>query len=253
MQDKVICDNISKTFIQKGTMSVPVIRDVSLTVRQNEFLVVLGPGQCGKSTLLRIIAGLEQPDKGVVSLDGEAVKEPGANCCMVFQKYMLFAWKTVLSNVELGLQLQQELSAADRKEKAMYYIQMVGLDGFENHYPHQISGGMKQRTGIARAYATNPEIMLLDEPFGQLDAQTRMFMQYETIRMWEQEQKTIIFVTNNIDEAIFLADRIVLMKGKLPGTVKQEYAIPLKRPREHTNISFLNLREEIIKDTELFL
>lgn len=252
MHDKVVCANTSKTFIQKGSMSVPVIRDVSLSVRENEFLVVLGPGQCGKSTLLRIIAGLESLDSGSISLDGRSVTGPGPDRGMVFQKYMLFAWKTVLGNVELGLQLQG-MPAPERREKAMSYIRLVGLEGFENHYPHQISGGMKQRAGIARAYAANPEIMLLDEPFGQLDAQTRMFMQHETVRIWEQDRRTIIFVTNNIDEALFLADRILLMEGKLPGTVKKEYPVLLKRPREHTDIKFLKLREEIFQDTELCL
>lgn len=212
---KIHCEDISKTFIQKGNQEVPVIKDITLDVYENEFLVVLGPGQSGKSTLLKIIAGLEIPDKGYVTLDGEPITGPGPDRGIVFQSYMLFAWKTVRDNVELGLKLRK-VPAAERHNIANHYIKMVGLEGFENHYPHQLSGGMKQRVGIARAYANSPKVMLLDEPFGQLDAQTRMYMQVETARIWEQDKRTVLFVTNNIDEALFLGDRIVLMEGKLP-------------------------------------
>ncbi|AMD88898.1 ABC transporter ATP-binding protein [Desulfovibrio fairfieldensis] len=249
---KIHCEDISKTFIQKGNQEVPVIKDITLDVYENEFLVVLGPGQSGKSTLLKIIAGLEIPDKGYVTLDGEPITGPGPDRGIVFQSYMLFAWKTVRDNVELGLKLRN-VPAAERHNIANHYIKMVGLEGFENHYPHQLSGGMKQRVGIARAYANSPKVMLLDEPFGQLDAQTRMYMQVETARIWEQDKRTVLFVTNNIDEALFLGDRIVLMEGKLPGTIKTEYTINLPRPREHTSMELLELREEIIANTELIL
>lgn len=246
------CEGVSKTFIQKGNQEVPVIRDVALDVYENEFLVILGPGQCGKSTLLRIIAGLEIPDSGYVTLDGQPVVGPGPDRGLVFQSYMLFAWKTVRDNVELGLKLRN-IPASERRDIGQHYINMVGLQGFEKHYPHQLSGGMKQRVGIARAYANSPAVMLLDEPFGQLDAQTRMFMQQETVRIWEQEKRTVIFVTNNIDEALFLGDRIVLMEGKLPGSVKTEYIINLPRPREHTSMELLQLRALITDNTELVL
>jgi NitT/TauT family transport system ATP-binding protein/sulfonate transport system ATP-binding protein len=249
---KIRCENISKTFIQKGHMEVPVIRDVSLDVRENEFLVVLGPGQCGKSTLLRIIAGLETPDTGSVTLDESPVTGPGPDRGMVFQSYMLFAWKTVLSNVELGPKLRG-VPKDQRREIARKYLELVGLSSFEKHYPHQLSGGMKQRVGIARAYANDPKIMLLDEPFGQLDAQTRMFMQVETARIWDQEKRTVIFVTNNIDEALYLGDRIVLMRGKLPGVIHHEYLVDLPRPRDHTNMDLLRMRAKIIDETELVL
>ncbi|MDR1856727.1 MAG: ABC transporter ATP-binding protein [Desulfovibrio sp.] len=249
---KIHCEDVSKTFIQKGHIGVPVIRDISLDVEENEFLVVLGPGQCGKSTLLRIIAGLETPDTGYVTLDGQPIVGPGPDRGLVFQGYMLFAWETVMGNVEMGLKLRG-VPKHERREVAQHYIDLVGLTGFEKHYPHQLSGGMKQRVGIARAYANSPKVMLLDEPFGQLDAQTRMFMQKETARIWEHEKRTVVFVTNNIDEALFLADRIILMEGKLPGRIKREYVIGLPRPRDHAHKDILELRAMITAQTELVL
>lgn len=249
---KIVCEKISKTFIQKGTQRVHVLQDVSVSVKENEFVVILGPGQSGKSTLLRIIAGLETPTEGKVLLDGREVTGPGPDRGLVFQSYMLFPWKTVMGNVELGLKLTG-MDKKQRQETAGHYIRLVGLQGFEKHYPHQLSGGMKQRVGIARAYANNPSVMLLDEPFGQLDAQTRYFMEKETVRIWEAEKRTVLFVTNNIDEAIYLGDRIISLKGKLPGTMHEEYVVDLPRPREHTEMKFLELRYEITEASELTL
>ena len=249
---KIACSHVTKTFIQKGRQEVPVLDDVSVEVHENEFLVVLGPGQCGKSTLLRIIAGLETPTSGHVTLNGREVDGPGADRGLVFQGYMLFPWKTVLGNVEMGLKLRG-LPKAERRDTAMHYIRLVGLQKFEDHYPHELSGGMKQRVGIARVYANNPEVMLLDEPFGQLDAQTRIFMEQETVRIWDAERRTVIFVTNNIDEAIFLGDRIVTMEGKLPGRVQTSYTVELPRPRDFTDMAFLKLRQEIIDTSVLIL
>ncbi|MHC1729567.1 MAG: ABC transporter ATP-binding protein [Syntrophobacteraceae bacterium] len=250
--DKIVCVNISKTFIQKGTQQVHVLEDISVSVKQNEFLVILGPGQSGKSTLLRIIAGLETPSTGNVYLDGKEVEGPGADRGLVFQSYMLFPWKTVMGNVELGPKLRG-IAKKERREIANHYIDLVGLKGFENHYPHQLSGGMKQRVGIARAYSNSPEVMLLDEPFGQLDAQTRYFMEKETARIWETEKRTVLFVTNNIEEAIYLGDRIISLKGKLPGRMHETYDVNLPRPREHTEMKFLELRHEITESSELTL
>jgi ABC-type nitrate/sulfonate/bicarbonate transport system ATPase subunit len=165
---------------------------------------------------------------------------------------MLFPWKTVLGNVEMGPRLRG-VAAAERKAVALRYIELVGLTGFENHYPHQLSGGMKQRVGIARVYANSPEVMLLDEPFGQLDAQTRIFMEQETARIWHAEKRTVLFVTNNIDEALYLGDRIVAMEGKLPGRVRTVYDVTLPRPRDFTDMEFLRLRQEIIDASQLTL
>ena len=251
-EHKIVCSNISKVFIQKGSQQIHVLDDVSLSVRENEFVVVLGPGQCGKSTLLRIIAGLETPTEGDITLDGKHVEGPGPDRGLVFQSYMLFAWRTVMGNVEMGPKLRG-VGKKERREIAQHYIKMVGLDGFERHYPHQLSGGMKQRAGIARAYANNPEVMLLDEPFGQLDAQTRLFMEKETERIWQQEKRTVIFVTNNIDEAIFLGDRIITLKGKLPGRMDRIYSVDLPRPRDPMDLKFLELRQEITDASELVL
>jgi NitT/TauT family transport system ATP-binding protein/sulfonate transport system ATP-binding protein len=252
MTPKIECRNITKVFIQKGKQRVHVLEGIGLDVRDKEFLVILGPGQSGKSTLLRIIAGLETPSEGSVKLDGEEVVGPGPDRGLVFQSYMLFGWKTVMGNVELGPQLNG-VAKEERRRIAQRYIDLVGLNGFEKHYPHQLSGGMKQRVGIARAYANNPKVMLLDEPFGQLDAQTRYFMEKETVRIWETEKRTVLFVTNNIDEAIYLGDRIVTLKGKLPGRMHEVYDVPLPRPREHTDMKFLELRQEITEASELVL
>jgi len=249
---KISCQNISKTFIQKGTQKVHVLDGISLDVKENEFVVILGPGQCGKSTLLRIMAGLETATTGSVVINGKAVDGPGQDRGLVFQSYMLFAWKTVMGNVEMGPKLRG-VGKEERRKVAQHYIDMVGLQGFENKYPHQLSGGMKQRAGIARAYANLPEVMLLDEPFGQLDAQTRIYMEQETIRIWDQEKRTIIFVTNNIDEALFLGDRIICMEGKLPGRIREVYDVNLPRPRKFTDPEFLKLRHEITEASELTL
>lgn len=251
-QAKISCGHIRKTFIQKGTQQVHVLEDISLEVYDNEFVVILGPGQSGKSTLLRIIAGLETPSEGHVALDGKEVTGPGPDRGLVFQSYMLFAWRTVIGNVEMGPKLRG-VSAKERRKIAQHYINLVGLKGFEKHYPHQLSGGMKQRVGIARAYANNPKVMLLDEPFGQLDAQTRLFMEMETERIWQTEKRTVLFVTNNIDEAIFLGDRIVTMTGKLPGRMGPVYDVNLERPREPTDMRFLKMRQEITAASKLIL
>jgi NitT/TauT family transport system ATP-binding protein/sulfonate transport system ATP-binding protein len=171
---------------------------------------------------------------------------------MVFQTYSLFPWRTVLGNVEAGLRFKG-VAKRKRRETAMRCIDLVGLNGFEKSFPHQLSGGMRQRVGIARAYANTPQVLLLDEPFGQLDAQTRILMEIEVQRIWQQEKRTVLFVTNNIDEAIYLGDRIVTLDGKLPGRLSGEYEVDLPRPREHTDIEFLSLLRKITEATQLIL
>jgi len=250
---KIECRGVSKIFKQRGgKVQIPVLDRISLGVLENEFLVIVGPGQCGKTTLLRIIAGFETPTTGNVLLDGKEISGPGPDRGMVFQKYTLFPWRTVMGNVEMGLKLRG-MAKNERREIASHYINLVGLQGFEKAYPHQLSGGMKQRVGIARAYANDPKVLLLDEPFGQLDAQTRYLMEQETARIWSAEKKTVIFVTNSIDEAVYLADRIVTLEGKLPGRMKSSYDVDLPRPREHIDKKFLELRHMITEETELLL
>ena len=249
---KIRCENICKTFIQKNTQKVHVLENINLDVNENEFLVLLGPGQSGKSTLLRILAGLETPSSGKVLLNGKIPHGPGPDRAMVFQTYSLFPWRTVRGNVEMGPKFKGT-PKKERREIADHYIKLVGLDGFQDSYPHQLSGGMKQRVGIARAYVNRPEVLLLDEPFGQLDAQTRYLMEQEIVRIWQQEKRTVLFVTNNIDEAIYVGDRIVSLKGKLPGMLDLVYDVDLPRPREHSDLKFLELRRRITDATELTL
>lgn len=220
-----------------------VIQDISLEVENNEFVVLFGPGQCGKTTLINLIAGLDTCDSGVVTVHGQQVTEPGPQRGVVFQSIALFPWLTVMENVAYGQKV-----AGVRKEKrqkaAQKYIDLVGLQGFEQAFPIELSGGMKQRVGIARAYCIEPEVMLMDEPFGALDAQTRYLMQEELERIWQSEKRTIIFVTNNIEEALYLADRIIVLSD-CPCRILKEYKITLPRPRNYTSADFLRLRKEI--------
>ena len=220
-----------------------VVGSVDLTVRKNEFVVLFGPGQCGKTTLLKVLSGLEPPSEGSVVVNDKAVTQPGPDRGFVFQSISLYPWLTVMGNVEYGPKMLG-VPKAERRKRAKYYIDLVGLDGFEDAYPNQLSGGMQQRVGIARAYCNEPDVMFMDEPFGALDAQTRYLMQEELIRIWEKEKRTVVFVTNNIEEALYLADRIVLLTN-CPTTIKKEYSIDIPRPREYTDPQFLALREEI--------
>lgn len=241
------CKGISKEYGDKK-----VLTTMDFSAKENEFVVILGPGQSGKSTLMRLIAGFEAPTTGHVYVNGEEVTGPGEHVGYVFQRYTLFAWKTVMGNVEMGPKLAK-VDKATRRELAQKYIDLVGLTGFENSYPHQLSGGMKQRVGIARAYVNKPSLLILDEPFGQLDAQTRTLMEIEIERIWQQEKRTILFVTSNIDEAVYLADRVIVLDGKLPSHLASEYVIDLPRPRDLTSLEFLKLRQEITDAMSLVL
>jgi len=205
---------------------------VTLRVEDNDFITILGPSGCGKSTLLRIVAGLDHPTEGEASLDGARVTGPGADRGMVFQSYTLFPWLTVRENICFGLR-ERGVDAKRQEEIARYWIGKVGLAGFEHHFPKMLSGGMQQRTAIARALANDPKILLLDEPFGALDNQTRSLMQELLLGLWEAERKTILFVTHDIEEAIFMANRVVVMSAR-PGRIKADVAVRLPHPRHYT-------------------
>lgn len=248
LETKLKVSNISKTFFNKKDYFT-AIEDVSFDVRDGEFLVILGPGRCGKTVLLNIIAGLVEKTSGSVVYDGKEINGVDPEMGMVFQKTALMPFKTVMENVELGLKFSG-MDKKKRREICQKYIDLVGLQGFENSYPNALSGGMKQRVGIARAYANNPKLLIMDEPFGALDAQTRYSMQNEVLRIWEQEKRTVIYVTNNIEEAIYLGTRIVLL-SKCPASVKAEYTIDLPRPRDMVSDEFMNLRTKISENTDL--
>jgi ABC-type nitrate/sulfonate/bicarbonate transport system ATPase subunit len=205
------------------------VDNLSLDVYDREFLSIVGPSGCGKSTLLRVVAGLIEPTSGEVLLDGRRVTRPGADRGMVFQSYTLFPWLTVKGNVEFGPRLKG-LPGKERARLAQEYLEMVGLKGFENSYPKELSGGMMQRVAIARALANDPEVLLMDEPFGALDAQTRTIMQELLVNLWQRTPKTIIFVTHDIDEALFISDRVYIMTAR-PGRIKQVLNVELPRPR----------------------
>ena len=248
LETKLKVSNISKTFFNKKDYFT-AIEDVSFDVRDGEFLVILGPGRCGKTVLLNIIAGLVEKTSGSVIYDGKEINGVDPEMGMVFQKTALMPFKTVMENVELGLKFSG-MDKKKRREICQKYIDLVGLQGFENSYPNALSGGMKQRVGIARAYASESDILLLDEPFGALDAQTRYQMEDEIIKIWEKNKKTIIFVTNNVEEALYLGDRILLLSSR-PAEIKKEYVVDLPRPRSYTDKAFLEYRNEIVDNTDL--
>lgn len=240
---KVIeCKNVSKTFYSMAGDNL-VVDGLNFDVYENEFVVLFGPGQCGKSTILNLITGLEQPTEGEIIVSGEKVTGPSPKRGMVYQTTNLFMWYTVMQNVEFGPKMQG-VPRKERRERAQKYIDLVGLKGFENHYPVKLSGGMQQRVGIARAYVNEPELICMDEPFGHLDAQTRYLMEEEVERISNSDRRTVLFVTNNAEEAIYLADRIILLHS-CPTSVHKEYTVDFPRPRDYTSPEFLELREEI--------
>lgn len=221
------------------------VNDVNLEVNEGEFVCLLGPSGCGKTTVLRLAAGLDTPSSGEIFLDDYKITGANRECGFVFQEYALFPWRTVRGNIEFGPEVRG-MQKEEVKQLSQHYIDLVGLTGFENHYPHELSGGMKQRVGIARAYANNPKLLLMDEPFGALDAQTRNIMQGELLRIWEKEHISALFVTHSVDEAVYLADRVVVMSAR-PGTVKEIFGINLPRPRVRTGPEANELRNSILK------
>ena len=245
IDEKIQVQNVSKTF-ELGGERFDALGDVSLTVRENEFITVVGPSGCGKSTLMNILAGLEEPTSGTALVDGIEVDGPSPERGVIFQQYALFPWLTVRQNVEFGLKTAK-VPAAERRQRAQHFIDMVDLSDFADSLPKTLSGGMKQRCAIARAYAMNPSILLMDEPFGALDALTRVRMQEHLLQTWEQEKRTIVFITHDVDEAAFLANRVVVMAAR-PGRIDRIIDVDLPYPRtEQVRLSpeFTAVRNEI--------
>ena len=234
------------TFKRDGR-DMSVLEDIRLEVGEGEFVCLLGPSGCGKSTLLNTMAGFLSPTSGKITIDGEVVSGPDPRRIFVFQERGVFPWLTVEGNIGFGL---FRLSRAEREERIARYIKMVGLQGFERAYPTELSGGMKQRLEVARALAVNPDMLFLDEPFGALDSITRLIMRGELLRIWEAERKTIIFVTHDIDEAVQLADRVVVMSAR-PGTIQQIVKIDISHPRDISSPRYLELRDGIFKQIGL--
>ncbi|WP_431281564.1 ABC transporter ATP-binding protein [Humitalea sp. 24SJ18S-53] len=234
MSDKVLSiAGVTRTFpAQGGGTPTLALQPTDLTITPGEFVAILGPSGCGKSTLLRIVAGLDRPTAGQVTLDGVPVTGPGPDRGMVFQSYTLFPWLTVEQNIRFGLR-ERDVPEAEQAEIAGRLIARTGLRGFERHWPKQLSGGMQQRTALARALANDPEMLLLDEPFGALDHQTRELMQELLLEIWQGDRKTVLFVTHDIDEAVFLATRVLVMSAR-PGRVKAVVDVPLPYPRDWT-------------------
>jgi NitT/TauT family transport system ATP-binding protein len=225
---RVVVDGVSKTYLDRAGQPVPALDGIDITVNSEEFVAVLGPSGCGKSTLLNLIAGLLTPSAGTIWLDGDLAAGRVATA-MVFQEFALFPWRTVQANVEFGLE-ELGVPAPERGRRARAFITLTGLDGFAAKYPHQLSGGMRQRVGIARALAVEPAVLLMDEPFSALDAQTRQLMQEELLGIWERTRQSIVYVTHNIHEAVYMADRVVVLSRR-PGRVLAEVKIELERPR----------------------
>jgi len=244
------CINIqglSKVFT-RDRLAIRALEGFDLEVLDGEFVCLLGPSGCGKTTVLRIIAGLELKSGGVVQVHGREICDAGSDRGMVFQEFALFPWRTVKSNIEFGLEIKS-LAPERRGEISKRLIELVGLQGFESAHPNELSGGMKQRVGIARALANDPEVLLMDEPFGSLDAQTRNMMQKELLRIWSATGKTILFVTHSVDEAVFLADRIVVMTAR-PGRVREVIGVDVPRPRERTSREFIAVRGKVLSELD---
>lgn len=240
---------VSRVFETAKGQRTQALQPVDFEVRDNDFVTILGPSGCGKSTLLRIVAGLDHATSGRVLLDGVPVEGPGADRGMVFQSYTLFPWLTIEQNIRFGLR-ERGMPEAQQKERAAYFIAKVGLRGFEQHFPKQLSGGMQQRTAIARALANDPKILLMDEPFGALDNQTRVLMQELLLGIWEAERKTVLFVTHDIDEAIFMANRVAVFSAR-PGRIKTELAVDLPHPRHYTiktSPEFMDLKARLTEE-----
>jgi NitT/TauT family transport system ATP-binding protein len=242
---KLRAENIKKYFYTHEGVTVRAIEDVTLDIREGEFVALLGPSGCGKSTFLYMVAGFEEPTAGKLMLDGEPIKGPSPNRGIVFQEYVLFPWRTVRKNIEFGLEIQRT-DKKERAERCDELIGLVGLKGFEEAYPHTLSGGMQQRVAIARALAYDPDLLLMDEPFGALDAQTRLRLIRDLVRIHEATHKTTMFVTHSVEEAIGLADRIFLFAAR-PSYIKEVAEVKIPKPREITSDDFIDLQRTLLK------
>ena len=228
---KLSIEHLSKRYwFEREDREVLAVSDVSLAVEDGEFLAIVGPSGCGKTTLLNIVAGLLPYEDGTVSIDGKRIDGPGVDRAVVFQHSALLPWRTIAGNVRYGMEMQRRFDEATMRQRADHFVKMVGLSGFERHYPNELSGGMQQRVNLARALAADPKVLLMDEPFAALDAQTREFMQAELLKIWSQDRKTVLFITHQINEAVYLADRVAVMSAR-PGRLKGVFKVPFGRPR----------------------
>lgn len=237
MEPKIKIEDITKSY-GEGEKRVQVLDGIDFTVDDREFVVILGPSGCGKTTLLKMMDGLISPTSGEITIDGNPITGPRPELALVFQNFGLFPWRTVRRNITLGLEIQGVPKDAQQR-RANELIELIGLEGFEESYPSELSGGMQQRVGLARALAVNPEVLLMDEPFGALDAQTKDQMQTELLRLWEDERKTVVFITHDISEAVYLADRILVMSSK-PSTMVHEVDVDFERPRWNRRLEIEN-------------
>jgi NitT/TauT family transport system ATP-binding protein/sulfonate transport system ATP-binding protein len=249
MQPIISVNNITKTFNAGGRLgSLTVLQNMNVDIQENEFVCIVGPSGCGKSTLLRLIAGLESPTDGNILYRGENLTKPRKEIGMVFQNYSLMPWLNVEDNIAMGLNFKR-VSKSEKKKNVDEFLKIIGLENFRKSYPHELSGGMQQRVAIARTLANSPDVVLMDEPFGALDAYTRILLQKELLRIWEYDKKTIIFVTHSVDEAIYLADRIILMSGR-KGAVSREVLVDMPRIRDRADSRYAKLTQELLEDLE---
>jgi NitT/TauT family transport system ATP-binding protein len=235
---KLEIEHLTKRYwLERYEHGVLALDDISLSVTDGEFLAIVGPSGCGKTTLMNIAAGLLPYDEGSVRIDGKKVQGPGIDRAVVFQHASLLPWRTILGNIRYGMEMQKRFDEATMAERGDYFLKLVGLAGFGKHYPAELSGGMQQRANLARALAADPVVLLMDEPFAALDAQTREFMQAELLKIWAQARKTVVFITHQINEAVYLADRVAVLSAR-PGRLKRVFRVPFERPRS------LNLKRD---------
>ena len=242
--------NINKSFISKKNDQLSVLKDINLNIDDGELVCLLGPSGCGKTTLLRLIAGLDQPTSGEIIANGEKVVEPSGDRAVIFQQYSLFPWLTVLQNVTFGLEMTNKGSKEENIETAERYLTRVGLIDFKDSYPHELSGGMKQRVAIIRSLLNHSPILLMDEPFSALDMQNRHKLQEQLIGVWKRFENTIVFVTHDVDEAVYLADKIVIM-GKNPGRIENVVEVDMERPRKRDSQEFIALQDSIVENLDM--